>query len=155
MAERPCVEIVFRSCPSVLIHLRTALRWLARECGFSEVDCGRITLCAVEATTNIIRHAYDGDPNRRIQLRLRPLRGGLELEFLDRGRCAEVRELRPSNGVAGLRPGGLGVRMMRACMDDFDYAARSTGGARLVLRKLLRRPPAKATVSRAKRKGRP
>ena len=32
--------------------------------------------------------------------------------------------------------GGLGLRMMKTCMDDFRYEARPEGGARLILTKL-------------------
>jgi len=59
----------------------------------------------------------------------------MEIELLDRGKCVEPAELEPK-ARQELCPGGLGVRMMKTCMDHFQYEPRPGGGARLVLRKL-------------------
>ena len=134
----PAVELTFPSCPEYLSLLREVVEWFAARRGFSDTDCGRIVLSVVEATTNIIRHAYDGDSNQKITLRMRELEEGLELEFLDRGWNVSP------GGLEGkpredLEPGGLGVRMIKTCMDELHYEVRPGGGARLVLRK--RRDP--------------
>ncbi|HVR75932.1 MAG TPA: ATP-binding protein [Planctomycetota bacterium] len=141
------VEIAFPSCPEYLALVRSAVKWFAGKCGFTERDCGRIVLSVVEATTNIIRHAYGGDEKQRISLRMTRIAGGVELEFLDDG-CVvapEDLERRAENGT--LSPGGLGVRMMKTCMDDFRYEPRPGGGARLVLRKLRSGPEGKGRRS--------
>ena len=57
------------------------------------------------------------------------------MEFLDDGKGA------PPSALVGrdpseLEPGGLGIRMMKTCMDGFHYETRPGSGARLVLRKL-------------------
>jgi len=129
------VEISFPSSSEYLSLVRAATRWFAEKCEFSEKECGRIVLAVVEATTNIIRHAYGGDPHQRITLRLKHFDDGLEIEFLDRGKSVDLDRLEKRK-TAELTPGGLGVPMMKCCMDDFHYETRPGGGARLVLRKL-------------------
>lgn len=95
-------------------------------------------LSVVEAVTNIIRHAYQGDATQRIHLRMCDEADCVELELLDQGKNvpASALEQKPR---AALEPGGLGIPLMKKCMDHFQYEPRPGGGSRLLLRK-LRRP---------------
>jgi len=136
------VRLIFPSSSEYLSLVRCAAGWFADKCQFSEKDCSRIVLAVVEATTNIIRHAYGGDPRKAITLRMTHLDGGLELEFLDQGKSVDKKDLEKGN-VEKLKPGGLGVQMMKSCMDHFQYEKRPGGGARLILRK-LKGPPCEA-----------
>jgi anti-sigma regulatory factor (Ser/Thr protein kinase) len=129
------LEVRFPSSSEYLSPLRTQVRWFARKCGFDDRDCGRIVLAAVEATTNIIRHAYAMDPGQWITLRLCEIEGGLELELLDQGRSVSPAEV-CAKAKDRMQPGGLGVEMMKHCMDHFSYEPRPEGGSRLLLRKL-------------------
>ena len=132
---RAPLELRFASCPEYLSLLRHTARWYAKRCGFDDKECGRIVLALVEAVTNIIRHAYDGDENQQITLRIGECAGGIELELLDHGKNVPPGALeKPPRGK--LEPGGLGVQMMKTCMDHFQYEPQPGGGARLVLRKL-------------------
>lgn len=133
-AACPAVEIRFPSCAEYLALLRQIMEWFTERCGFPEIERSRIVLAVVEATTNIIRHAYEGDPSQRITLCVRQLPDALELEFLDTGRSTGPQGLQGKD-PGQLEPGGLGVRMMKSCMDDFQYSALPEGGARLILRK--------------------
>jgi anti-sigma regulatory factor (Ser/Thr protein kinase) len=64
---------------------------------------------------------------------------GIELVLLDRGKAVS-----PARIAAALdrplEPGGLGVKLMKRCMDHFEYEKRAGGGARLVLRKRRGKP---------------
>lgn len=142
-AERsaaPAVEVSFPSSAEYLSLVRSVAGWFAARCGFGDRDCGRIVLSAVEATTNIIRHAYGGEPGQRITIQFRELEDGLECEFLDAGKNVLPEGL-VEKARGELDSGGLGVRMMQSCMDELRYEVRPEGGARLVLRK-RRRPGA-------------
>jgi sigma-B regulation protein RsbU (phosphoserine phosphatase) len=130
----PRVEIIFPSSPEYLALVRAAVRTLCEKCEFTEVECSRTVLAVVEAVTNIIRHAYHGDPGQEIVLRARDLGDGLELEFLDRGDSVPPATI-SSRDLAEVEPGGLGVHMMKSCMDEVSYEGRPGGGSRLVLRK--------------------
>lgn len=129
------VEMEIPSSPAYLSLLRSTVEWYANKAGFGTRDRGRITLAVVEAVTNIIRHAYDGDESQRITLRLTQGENGMEIELLDRGKCVHPAQLKPRTS-GELTPGGLGVRLMKTCMDHCHYEPRPGGGSRLVLRKL-------------------
>ena len=129
-------ELVFPSSPEYLSLVRCNVQWICEKCRFPEKDTGRITLAVVEAVTNIIRHAYHGDPACEITLRLTEIPSGLQLEFLDRGEHAAADQIK-GRALEDVKPGGLGVHMMYSCMDDVEYEQRPGGGTRLVLRKYL------------------
>ena len=137
-APRGQVEVTFPSSTEYLALARSMIRWFAERAGFPEKDGGRIELAVVEALTNIIRHAYGGDATQKIHMRVRELDDGLELEFLDHGKGAPPAKL-AGRAPASLEPGGLGIHMMKTCMDGFHYEPLPGGGARLVLTK--RRAP--------------
>jgi anti-sigma regulatory factor (Ser/Thr protein kinase) len=131
------VELTIPSSPKHLSLVRLMARWLAEKARLPEKDWGRVELAAVEATTNIIRHAYGGDATKVIRITLREIEDGIEIEFLDDGKGA------PPGALVGrdpseLEPGGLGIRMMKTCMDGFHYEPLPGCGSRLVLRKLRR-----------------
>jgi anti-sigma regulatory factor (Ser/Thr protein kinase) len=137
--ELPCpLELTFPSSSEYLSLVRSTVRWFSAKCGFGEKDCARVVLAVVEATTNIIRHAYGGESARPITLRMTELPLGLQLEFSDQGQGVSTSQL-VGKDPDRLEPGGLGLLMMKTCMDDFRYEALPAGGARLVLTK-LRRP---------------
>ncbi|HZN58803.1 MAG TPA: ATP-binding protein [Planctomycetota bacterium] len=133
------MQIQFPSSPEYLALLRPLVEWFARKCRFDEKEASRIVLCVVEAVTNVIRHAYGGDAGQRITLQLRELGAGIEVQILDDGKSVAPGTL-DKPPCQELTPGGLGVRMMRSCMDHFEYAPRPEGGSRLVLRKLHKTP---------------
>jgi len=136
------LELSFPSASEYLTLIRRVVDWFSEHCGFEEKDRGRIVLAVEEATTNVIRHSYGGDPGGKITIRLRGLGECIEVEILDDGTPATAKDLERARS-GKLEPGGLGVRMMRTCMDEFRYEARPEGGARQILRK-RRRPEEKA-----------
>lgn len=146
-APCPAVDVRFPSRTEYLSLLRPITEWFTQRCGFGKRDRARIVLSVVEATTNIIRHAYQGDPDQLIALSLRRLADSLEIEFIDTGKGVRPHGL-PCGKAGKLRPGGLGVRMMKSCMDDVVYRALPGGGARLILRKRYARPATAASRRR-------
>ena len=128
-------ELHVPSTPESLGLIRKSVDWLAEQAGLSVKEAGRTVLAAVEAATNIMRHAYADDPEQQIFLRGYLLPSGLELEFLDEGETVDPSQV-CSRDVSEVRQGGLGVHLIETCMDEFEYCARTdTRGARLVLRK--------------------
>jgi anti-sigma regulatory factor (Ser/Thr protein kinase) len=133
--EGDSVDIGFPSSTEYIALIRRVAHWFAERAGFPERDRSRVELAVAEATTNIIRHAYGGDASQTIRLRLRMIEGGIEVVFTDRGAGA------PAAALAGrepgtTEPGGLGLHMMKTCMDDLCYEPLPGGGARLTMRKL-------------------
>jgi len=66
----------------------------------------------------------------------RETEGGIEVEFLDWGESIPSDQFPLPVSSQSLRPGGLGVHIMKTCMDQVEYKLIRSGGNRLLLTKL-------------------
>src|SRR5260370_17912142 len=101
-----------------------------------------------EACTNIIRHAYHLAEDKLITLSLQTYTGGVRFRLRDFGDQAEWVQGRSLDHV---RPGGLGLHLIRHAFDQVDYQRKSRGTT-LVLttfksKNAPRTPDAKPTVT--------
>lgn len=165
--KRPCahrpvtlaspVAMSISSSPMVLPVVRSAAQRLCELIGFDSQAVDLVVLGLDEALANIIRHAYQGAVDGRIDIQFVPLKpphAGLRITLRDyalavdapaiaarltgRGGALGPESLGAEPGVfATLRPGGLGVHIISRCMDEVDYAAADGGGTQLQLVKYL------------------
>lgn len=151
------LEIVIPSAARYLSLVRRVAEWIAMECGFEGTDRMKIVLAVEEATANIIRHSCGGDSHQRIRLLLTPRADGLEIEFIDTG-PGTASPHASRKAAARLTPGGLGVPMIKRCVDEYHYELLPEGGARLLLWKCRQggkgAPRPKAGAQRAGRTAR-
>lgn len=120
--------------------LASTVEVISRRAGLSDRDVNRVVLAVDELFANIGRHGYGGREGR---VELRAERDGTELRFTLRDYAP------PLTGMAGLgadapaeddeypRPGGLGLRLIRAIMDEVRHE-RLADGNRWVLVKRIR-----------------
>ena len=101
----------------------------------SERDRTLIVLGVDEACTNIIRHAYQLRDDQLIALSLEARSDCLRFRLRDYGLQPAVRALQKRRRPV-LRPGGLGLLMIRDAFDRVDYILRPRG-TELVLTKKL------------------
>lgn len=147
MADRrpdPEVRVELLSRPELLAPVRAMVNSLAQASGLDDLGACHLVLAMDETLTNIIRHGYEGNPDGRIWIALAPLEHGLGLriEIADRARTVDPSALR-GRDLAEVRPGGLGMHLMRTLVDRFEHEARPGGGMRIVLEK---RPAAAAVA---------
>src|SRR5262249_16760140 len=112
---------------------------IAQRLGFAESLCGQISLAVDEALCNIINHGYDRQPDGRIWLNIWAMDGepaGLKIIIEDRARQVDPAAIR-SRDLDEIRPGGLGVYIIREIMDHVTYEKRDGGGMRLTMHKRL------------------
>lgn len=112
--------------------------WLTAR-GCAEQPTAEVVLAVDEALTNVIRHGYGGRAGKRIDL------DGHDVDDPQRGAGVEIviRDYAPQvplDSICGrdlddLRPGGLGVHIIRNVMDEAQYTHAEGGGMRLVMRK--------------------
>lgn len=102
--------------------------------GFGDDDRDRIEIAVVEGFTNIIRHGYGGRTDQRIEIRVEAPAGRFRLEFEDWANFVDPSKI-ASRPLDQVRPGGLGVHLMRSTMDVVDYVKNAHGGTTLVLEK--------------------
>ena len=89
-----------------------------------------IRLAITEACTNVVRHAYDGEPGP-IDVVIRPGSERLDLVVTDRGRG-----LGPSSDPSGP---GLGLPLIAALADSVDFRHAPSRGSRLSMSFACRR----------------
>lgn len=133
------LELEFVSDPQIMSVLRERVRAWTGAHGWTEPQIGEIVLALDEAVTNVICHGYGGRCQQPILISGRVLDapehgGGIEIRIRDFGKQVDPARIcgRDLNEV---RPGGLGVHIIRAMMNSTEYRAAEGGGMLLTLRK--------------------
>ena len=132
--DAPPLRFEMLSQPRYLSAVRAMLMSLTQRFGFDEHDGNQISLAVDEALCNVINHGYSRRDDGRIWVSVWPIRDPAGLKFVieDIGRQVNVDEIKPRN-LDDIRPGGLGVHIIREVMDEVVYEQRSEGGMRLTL----------------------
>lgn len=93
---------------------------------WSELDLTLFELAAVEAFTNIVRHAYSGRKMGRIEMHAEPRSTGVALHFVYYGEVFQ-----PPSREISLEPrmaeGGYGLDLIDAAVDSVDYSQDDRG----------------------------
>ncbi len=122
-------ELVSKS--EVLSPLRKELRQLLGQGGWEKKSTEEILLAIDEALTNIIRHAYGGQPGAMVVLfDDGPEKTEIILE--DCGKKFDPTQVPPPE-LPRHKPGGLGVHFIRTIMDRVVYDEAFKEGNRLHL----------------------
>ena len=131
------LEHRFQAHPSELAGMRHRLGEVLNGSGCSDDDRQALVLALDEATSNVIRHAYAGPCDRTIELKVE--RDGCDLwfELNDEAPAVDPNKVKPRD-LAECKPGGLGVNIIDALMDEWDLSPRIGGGNRLLMRKRMR-----------------
>jgi anti-sigma regulatory factor (Ser/Thr protein kinase) len=129
--------------PSDMGLLPVVRQFVESVCRFGALDqesIDAIVLATNEATSNVIRHGYQCESHHEVHVQCRLLADGIEVVIADTGAPFDVSNV-PHLDPSEHRPGGRGVFLMRAVLDELDCCARGDGrnALRMVRR---RRPPA-------------
>ena len=131
-------ELEFPACPDQLALVRAAAATAAHEVGFAQDDIDYITLAVTEAFTNIIRHGYKDCQDGKIVINNFHLNdpAGLKITLRDFGRQVDPCEI-CSRDLDDIRPGGLGVHIIKTLMDSVKYEKAESKGMILTMVKYL------------------
>ncbi|MBX3363768.1 MAG: ATP-binding protein [Phycisphaeraceae bacterium] len=137
MSDRPHVRIEMLSDPLYLSGARELVSAVARRLGFDEPTCSQIALAVDEALANVICHGYQRRPDGLMWISLWPLAlspdtPSLRIVIEDEARQIDCEQIR-GRDLDDIRPGGLGVHIIRQIMDHVLYEKRSPCGMRLTL----------------------
>jgi anti-sigma regulatory factor (Ser/Thr protein kinase) len=88
-----------------------------------------------EACTNIIRHAYHLRDDQLISLSLEGLRNCIRMRLRDYGKQTETHAIKGRSHDL-IRPGGLGVHLIRTAFDKVDYILKARGTELVMTKKL-------------------
>ncbi|MEO0629890.1 MAG: ATP-binding protein [Planctomycetota bacterium] len=134
------IELRLLSHPTYLAGARELVSGITRRLGFDDKGSGKIALAVDEALANIIKHGYGQAPDRPIWIKL-----WAEAAPGVPGVCIVVEDEAPHVDVAQIcgrdlddvKPGGLGVHIIKEVMDSAEYEKRDPVGMRLTMVKHL------------------
>jgi anti-sigma regulatory factor (Ser/Thr protein kinase) len=115
------LTFVMSSHPRNLPIVRAAVAQLALMIGWNEADSRAITLAVDEALANVIRHAYHGRADGRVELQCRAADDEIEFRILDTGDSPD-----PTR-ICAREIGGLGTHIIREVMDTVAYQVAPDG----------------------------
>ena len=93
----------------------------------------QVLIAIEEAVQNVIRHGYRPEElPGRLELTAWREGGDLILELRDYAKPADLARIRPRSWDPA-RPGGLGLQLIRAAMDDVEYAHAPDGDGNILL----------------------
>jgi serine/threonine-protein kinase RsbW len=90
-----------------------------------------------EACSNVIKHAYAGNPKKSIRVTLKVSPTAFEVIIEDSGVKPDVASVKGRN-LDELRPGGLGIHLIKRACDIVEFDEQKKKGNRLRLVKYLR-----------------
>jgi sigma-B regulation protein RsbU (phosphoserine phosphatase) len=118
----------------------------ARTAGLDDRSVYAVQLASDEACSNIIEHAYEGQPNGRIEITCVTHRDNLTIYLRDWGKSFDPSNKPEPDLTADLSErqiGGLGIFLMRKMMDDVQYHIDPGHGNVLKLVKRFNEPKVK------------
>jgi anti-sigma regulatory factor (Ser/Thr protein kinase) len=126
------VHCTVPSHPKYLPLVRSVVQEAAALAGFESDLTQRLLLAVTEALTNVIRHAYGGAHDKPVDLEVLATPGELRLDLVDYGEFIDPKyiESRPLDKV---RPGGIGVHLIKSTMDRVEYTRNAHGGTTLTM----------------------
>lgn len=136
------VTVELLSQPRYLSGARDLVSSIAKRVGFDDKTCGQMALAVDEALCNVIRHGYEQRSDGRIWIRLWPIPGdngtpaGLTVVIDDEAKQVDPEKIK-GRDLEDVKPGGLGVYIIKQVMDRTEYQRRQGDGMRLILSKLL------------------
>ena len=128
------LAVTLPSDPKYLPLVRALVDQGAEMVGFDTETRHNIVLAVTEAMTNVIRHAYQDAWDRRIDLVLQNDESRFHLEIIDYGEFISPDQI-ASRPLDEVRPGGLGVHLIKSTMDAVEYKKNAHGGTTLTLEK--------------------
>ncbi len=116
--------------------IRIGVRYICELVGFSVDEQNNITLAVDEACSNIIKYAYDQPASDIIQIICRLFDDRIEFVLRDYGKKVDVAQIKP-RALDEVRPGGLGVHLIKSVMDEVEYDTSLKVGNKLRLVKFF------------------
>jgi anti-sigma regulatory factor (Ser/Thr protein kinase) len=130
--SHPEVSCTLTSHPKFLPLIRAVVQEGAALAGFDSAGTQEILLAVTEAVANVIRHAYNGETDHRIDFELAVEDRAFRLDIIDYASFIDPARI-ASRPLDEVRPGGLGVHLIKTTMDDVRYQKNAHGGTTLTL----------------------
>ena len=130
------IEITIPAKPKFLKIIRQTMNYVCKAVGFAQDEINNITLAVDEANSNIIKHAYKRPTNRPIQMKIILKNDQLQIHIRDFGKKIDIKKIK-SRQLDDVRPGVLGVHLIKTVMDEVIYDNSLQQGNQLKLVKYI------------------
>lgn len=135
MESKP-IHLNIKSHPKNLARIRKEILSAASVTHLSEEIIASIILAVDETCSNIIRHSYKNNPDCQINLTIELTKESLCITIKDNGTAFDICSAQPRD-VTDIKPGGLGIYIIKQVMDDVEYCRTSDGYNQIKLIKKL------------------
>lgn len=126
------VQVRFPAHAEKLVSVRATVRDVLNDLDCSEKFVESTVLAVDEAVCNVIRHAYPEGDQGDVVLEIERSPEVLLVRVTDFAEPLDAKAIR-TRDLDEVRPGGLGVFLMRQIMDKVEYSAPATGGGNVLI----------------------
>ncbi len=131
------IHIRIPAHPAHLKQIRAMTAKVVAAAGLAEKEAGSVILAVDEACSNIIKHCCKDDPTRSIDVTATIDRDSICLTLVDNGKPFDIDFIK-SRDIREIKPGGLGVHIIRQVMDVVEYSHTPEGLNQVRLAKKLK-----------------
>ena len=120
----PALSYTFPGRYASLSEIASVVRTVSKEAGLDEDSVNAVECAVDEACSNIIEHAYGAENIGTIDLDLEIIPEGIRIHITDHGKAFQPEKVSQPDTKAPLsqrKPSGLGLFMMKKCMDEVDF----------------------------------
>ena len=114
------------SSTEYLREVRNFVQHFVQQFDVNKNDLDEIILAVDEAYTNIIKHAYNNDPNQTVKIELGTSTDTLWVQLSDTGFHFNADEYQPPDllkRIKNKQRGGMGVYLIHKLMDSVEYSS--------------------------------
>jgi serine/threonine-protein kinase RsbW len=107
-----------------LSMIRDFVKSIGMQSGMGDMDVAKLEMAVDEACSNVMEHAYNADSTKDVSIRATVDEDSVQIEVVDTGKGFDpstVEQLKLEELVSAKRTGGLGMRLMKAFMDEVHY----------------------------------
>lgn len=135
MESKP-IHLNIKSHPKNLAQIRKQILNAASETNLPEEITGSIILAVDETCSNIIRHSYNNNHDCQIDLSIEVTPETFCITIMDNGTEFDICAAEPRD-VTEVKPGGLGIYLIKQIMDSVEYCRTENGYNQIKLIKKL------------------
>ncbi|MBF0558156.1 MAG: ATP-binding protein [Nitrospirae bacterium] len=134
---KSCVVLTIPSDPQYLKVIRAVAGQVSIVAGMSVSEVDEVRSAVDEACSNVMKYAYRGNTERKIVVQFRIIKDKFEVIIEDDGIKASPEAIK-GRDLDDIRPGGLGIHLIKRAFDSMSFDKRKKRGNRLKLIKHTR-----------------
>lgn len=120
------IHIHITAHPASLKQIRDMTAKISAAAGLPEKEAWSVILAVDEACANIIKHCCRDHPDRCIDITMALDGSCLSITLVDNGTPFDIGSIKPRD-IHDIKPGGLGVHIIRELMDLVEYSHTPEG----------------------------